>query len=40
VSSLSLLDDSQSSCRSGADGPSSFAWACMPDGPATKQNQL
>lgn len=24
VSSLSLLDDSQSSCRSGADGPSSF----------------
>jgi hypothetical protein len=40
VSSLSLLDDSQSSCRSGADGPSSFVWACMPDGPTTKQNQL
>lgn len=36
VSSLSLLDDSQSSCRSGAEGPSSMLWACMPDGPGNE----
>jgi hypothetical protein len=40
VSSLSLLDDRQSSCRSGAEGPSSIVWAWMPDGPTKKENQL
>lgn len=40
VSSLSLLDDNQSSCRSGAEGPFSIVWDCMPDGPTIKRNQL